>query len=194
MNHIQQYASTRFGRFPKTFSEFSDLRREVPWWNEVLDPGSPTLTKWNYIILFTCLVALFLDPLYFFLPVIGAPGCMQIDLGLGIFVTFFRTVADLFFFIHITIKFRTAFVAPSSRVFGRGELVMDRRAIAMRYLKSSFIVDLAAALPLPQVSHSLFHYITIIFFVQYPFIFPHAKPYEPQLENCLNNNLQLEVC
>ncbi|XP_052476608.1 probable cyclic nucleotide-gated ion channel 16 isoform X2 [Gossypium raimondii] len=150
MNHLHRYASTRFGRLPKTFSELSDLRREVPWWNQVLDPGSPTLTKWNYIILCTCLVALFLDPLYFFLPVIGAPGCMQIDLGLGIFVTFFRTVADLFFFIHITIKFRTAFVAPSSRVFGRGELVMDRKAIAIRYLKSSFIIDLAAALPLPQ--------------------------------------------
>ncbi|MBA0784498.1 hypothetical protein Gotri_006809 [Gossypium trilobum] len=151
MNHFHRYASTRFGRLPKTFSELSDLRREVPWWNQVLDPGSPTLTKWNYIILCTCLVALFLDPLYFFLPVIGAPGCMQIDLGLGIFVTFFRTVADLFFFIHITIKFRTAFVAPSSRVFGRGELVMDRKAIAIRYLKSSFIIDLAAALPLPQI-------------------------------------------
>ncbi|XP_039007867.1 probable cyclic nucleotide-gated ion channel 16 [Hibiscus syriacus] len=79
------------------------------------------------------------------------PGCMQIDLGLGIVVTFFRCVADLFFFVHITVKFRTAFVAPNSRVFGRGELVMDRKAIAIRYLKSSFIIDLAAALPLPQI-------------------------------------------
>ena len=48
-------------------------------------------------------------------------------------------------------KFRTAFVAPNSRVFGRGELVMDAKEIAMRYLKSDFVIDLAAALPLPQV-------------------------------------------
>ncbi|XP_021890856.1 probable cyclic nucleotide-gated ion channel 16 [Carica papaya] len=76
---------------------------------------------------------------------------MSIDVGLGVLVTFFRTVADLFFFMHILIKFRTAFVAPSSRVFGKGELVMDPRAIAIRYLKSDFVVDLTAALPLPQI-------------------------------------------
>ncbi|KAK8600071.1 hypothetical protein V6N13_060110 [Hibiscus sabdariffa] len=144
MNNVfQQYASKKFENFY--------FRQEIPWWNQILDPGSPIVTKWNYVILFTCLVALFLDPLYFYLPVIGAPGCMQIDVGLRIVVTFLRTVADLFFFIHITIKFRTAFVAPNSRVFGRGELVMDRKAIAVRYLRSSFIIDLAAALPLPQI-------------------------------------------
>lgn len=49
-------------------------------------------------------------------------------------------------------KFRTAFVAPSSRVFGRGELVMDAREIATRYLKTDFVIDFAAMLPLPQVS------------------------------------------
>lgn len=78
---------------------------------------------------------------------------MKTDTGLGIVITFFRTVADLFFLLHMIMKFRTAFVAPSSRVFGRGELVMDTREIALRYLKSDFIIDLAATLPLPQVSN-----------------------------------------
>lgn len=41
-------------------------------------------------------------------------------------------------------------MAPSSRGLGRGELVMDAHTIAMRYLKSDFIIDLAATLPLPQ--------------------------------------------
>lgn len=50
----------------------------------------------------------------------------------------------------MVMKFRTAFVAPSSRGLGRGELVMDAHTIAMRYLKSDFIIDLAATLPLPQ--------------------------------------------
>ncbi|XP_017972341.1 PREDICTED: probable cyclic nucleotide-gated ion channel 16 [Theobroma cacao] len=147
MNNLHLYASSRFRHLPKTFS----LRREVPWWDQILDPGSQIVTKWNYIILVTCLIALFLDPLYFYLPVIAGPACMSIDLGLGIIVTFFRTVADLFFLMHIILKFRTAFVAPNSRVFGKGELVMDPRAIAIRYLKSSFAIDLAAALPLPQI-------------------------------------------
>ncbi|KAB2610259.1 cyclic nucleotide-gated ion channel 18-like [Pyrus ussuriensis x Pyrus communis] len=49
------------------------------------------------------------------------------------------------------IKFRTAYVNPSTRVFGRGDLVMDPHLIAIRYLKSDFIVDLAATLPVPQL-------------------------------------------
>lgn len=76
---------------------------------------------------------------------------MEIDLRLGVLVTLARTVTDLFFIFHVFIKFRTAFVSPTSRVFGRGELVKDPRAIAIRYLKSDFIIDVFAALPLPQI-------------------------------------------
>jgi cyclic nucleotide gated channel len=122
----------------------------------VLDPGSALVTKWNHIFLVTSLLTLFLDPLYFYLPVIGGPACMQIDVGLGVFITFLRTIADLFHLLHMVMKFRTAFVAPSSRVFGRGELVVDSSAIASRYLRSDFLVDLAATLPLPQVNRQRF--------------------------------------
>ncbi|ONI23395.1 hypothetical protein PRUPE_2G186700 [Prunus persica] len=48
-------------------------------------------------------------------------------------------------------KFRTGFIAPSSRVFGRGELIDDPMAIAKRYLSSYFIIDILAILPLPQM-------------------------------------------
>ncbi|XP_057996185.1 protein CNGC15c isoform X2 [Hevea brasiliensis] len=56
-------------------------------------------------------------------------------------------LVSLFIFIH----FQTAYVAPSSRVFGRGELVIDSKKIAVRYLKQHFWIDLIAALPLPQL-------------------------------------------
>ncbi|KAJ4823547.1 putative cyclic nucleotide-gated ion channel 16 [Turnera subulata] len=149
MNSLNHYASARFRRhhIPKSFS----LRRQVPWWHQILEPGSPIVNKWNHIFLITCIIALFLDPLYFYLPVIGGEACMSIDLALGVWVTLARTVTDLCFIFHVVIKFRTAFVSPSSRVFGRGELVRDPRAIAMRYLKSDFIIDVLAALPLPQI-------------------------------------------
>lgn len=42
-------------------------------------------------------------------------------------------------------------MAPSSRVFGKGDLVTDPKMIAIRYLKTDFLMDLAATLPLPQV-------------------------------------------
>ncbi|CAA6662285.1 unnamed protein product [Spirodela intermedia] len=113
------------------------------------------MLKWNWAFLGMCLVALFVDPLYFYLPLVrsGSEGssCIKLDKKLSTVITVFRCIADLFYILHIVIKFRTAYVAPSSRVFGRGELVMDPKKIARRYLRSDFAIDLVAALPLPQI-------------------------------------------
>ncbi|XP_052209392.1 probable cyclic nucleotide-gated ion channel 14 [Diospyros lotus] len=136
------------GKF-RVFPENYEARRK-----RILDPGSELYLQWNRIFLFSSLVALFVDPLFFYLPSVvndGNSSCMTTDLNLGIVVTCFRTVADMFYFLHVIIKFRTAYVSPSSRVFGRGELVMDPEMIARRYLKSDFFIDLIAALPLPQI-------------------------------------------
>ncbi|KAL4031267.1 hypothetical protein IC575_009543 [Cucumis melo] len=118
---------------------------------QILDPDSDIVAQWNRVFLVTCLIALFIDPLYFYTSSVGGPACLTSEVNLGVAITFFRTVTDLFFLLHMVLKFRTAYVAPSSRVFGRGELVMDAKAIATRYLKSDFVIDLAATLPLPQI-------------------------------------------
>lgn len=86
---------------------------------------------------------------------------MMTDMNLGIIVTCFRTVADILYALQIIIKFRTAYVSPSSRVFGRGELVMDPMEIAKRYLKTEFLMDFIAALPLPQVLGFLFPFFLL---------------------------------
>lgn len=115
--------------------------------------------QWNRIFLFSCLVALFVDPLFLYLPSVlndGSSSCVATDLNLGIVVTCFRTLADMFYLLHMFIKLRTAYVSPSSRVFGRGELVMDPKKIARRYLRTDFFIDLIATLPLPQVHHPFF--------------------------------------
>ncbi|KAI7987963.1 putative cyclic nucleotide-gated ion channel 14 [Camellia lanceoleosa] len=125
-----------------------------PWRKRILDPGSEIVLQWNRIFMFSCMVALFVDPLFFYLPSAvndGDSSCMITDLNLGIIVTCFRTIADIFYMLHVIIKFRTAYVSPSSRVFGRGELVMDPKMIARRYLKSDFFIDVIATLPLPQI-------------------------------------------
>jgi hypothetical protein len=130
------------------------FQRIIIWREKILDPGSDVILNWNRILLFSCLTALFVDPLFFYLPSVTnkeKSSCMDTDLNLGITVTCFRTLADVFYIVHIVIKFRTAYVSPSSRVFGRGELVMDPKLIARRYLRSDFFIDLVAALPLPQV-------------------------------------------
>ncbi|KAL6325579.1 hypothetical protein AAG906_023424 [Vitis piasezkii] len=141
-----------FRRRPSYEPITSDLNPyHILWRYQILEPDGDIVTYWNHVFLVTSLIALFLDPLYFFLPSVGGPACLTSDTSLGIVVTFFRTVSDLFYLLHMVMKFRTAFVAPSSRGLGRGELVMDAHTIAMRYLKSDFIIDLAATLPLPQI-------------------------------------------
>ncbi|KAK7411541.1 hypothetical protein VNO78_02975 [Psophocarpus tetragonolobus] len=125
-----------------------------PWRKRILDPGSDIVLKWNRVFIVSCLVALFVDPLYFYLPTVKentGSSCARTDLTLRIVVTFLRTIADLFYLLHLIIKLRTAYVAPSSRVFGRGELVMDPKKIARRYIRSDFFIDVIATLPLPQM-------------------------------------------
>ncbi|CAN1294990.1 Cyclic nucleotide-gated ion channel 18, partial [Linum perenne] len=123
----------------------------ILWRYQILDPDSDIVTYWNHVFLLTSILALFIDPLYFFLPYVMAEKvCFSIDHHLAVVITYFRSLADLFFILHIFLKFRTAFVAPNTRVFGRGELVMDSKEIAHRYLRSDFVIDLAAALPLPR--------------------------------------------
>lgn len=125
-----------------------------PWRKRILDPGSEIVLKWNRVFIVSCLLALFVDPLYFYLPSVGGSKeswCVKTDGNMRIIVTCFRTLADLFYMLHVVLKFRTAYVAPSSRVFGRGELVMDPKKIARRYIRSDFFIDLIATLPLPQI-------------------------------------------
>ena len=147
-------ASGRIGE-PYNFGRPKVLQEEQGTWRQrILDPGSEIVLKWNKVFIVSSLVALFIDPLYFYLPGIGGDdktSCVKTDSNLRILVTLFRTFADLFYLLHLIIKFRTAYVAPSSRIFGRGVLVKDPKMIARRYIRSDFFIDLIATLPLPQV-------------------------------------------
>jgi cyclic nucleotide gated channel len=128
---------------------------QVPSKMKILDPGSKFCQQWNKFFVITCLVAIFVDPLFYYLPVVsGSTGngtCITISKKLAISVTVFRTTTDILYLIHMALQFRTAFIAPSSQTFGRGELVLDPHKIAMRYLKKDFWLDFVAVLPLPQV-------------------------------------------
>ncbi|XP_042495821.1 probable cyclic nucleotide-gated ion channel 14 [Macadamia integrifolia] len=137
---------------PKVFSDQMDHNES--WRNKILDPGSDIVLHWNLVFMFSSLLALIIDPFFFFLPVVvgqGNSSCVKMDLDTGIVVTYFRTITDLFYLFHILIKFRTAYIAPTSRGFGKGELVMDSKKIARRYLRTDFFIDFTSALPLPQV-------------------------------------------
>ncbi|XP_041009948.1 cyclic nucleotide-gated ion channel 1-like [Juglans microcarpa x Juglans regia] len=119
---------------------------------KILDPQGTFLQKWNKIFVLSCVIAVSLDPLFFYVPVINdAQKCLELDKKMETTAIILRSFTDIFYIIHIIFQFRTGFIAPSSRVFGRGVLVEDAWAIARRYLSSYFLIDILAVLPLPQV-------------------------------------------
>ncbi|XP_010671493.2 cyclic nucleotide-gated ion channel 1 [Beta vulgaris subsp. vulgaris] len=172
--YIQNY--TRFGKFRRSIASISDsfIRgwksfpqsfnrisnsfsgsslRESWSAKKVLDPQGPFLQKWNKIFVLSCVIAVSIDPLFFYIPVINNnKKCLDLDHKLEITASVLRTFTDIFYLLHIIFQFRTGFIAPSSRVFGRGVLVEDAKAIAKRYLSSYFWIDILAVLPLPQVA------------------------------------------
>ncbi|KAK7282602.1 hypothetical protein RIF29_11514 [Crotalaria pallida] len=142
----------RFGKSFKLLPQNSFLARSDSSRKKILDPQGQFLQKWNKIFVLSCLIAVSLDPLFFYVPVINdAKKCLSLDRKMEITATVLRSFSDIFYIIHIIFQFRTGFIAPSSRVFGRGVLVEDAWAIAMRYLTSYFFIDILAVLPLPQV-------------------------------------------
>ncbi|KAG4929771.1 hypothetical protein JHK85_047296 [Glycine max] len=119
---------------------------------KIFDPQDKFLLLWNKLFVISCILAVSIDPLFFYLPVINDSfHCLGIDRKLATIVTTLRTLVDAFYLLHMALQFRTAYIAPSSRVFGRGELVIDSAQIAKRYLQRYFIIDFLSVLPIPQI-------------------------------------------
>lgn len=136
----------------KSYSFKETVSKGIGSTQKILDPQGPFLQRWNKIFVLACIVAVSLDPLFFYVPIIDdAKKCLGLDKKMEITASVLRSFTDIFYVIHIIFQFRTGFIAPSSRVFGRGVLVEDTKEIAKRYLSSHFIIDILAVLPLPQV-------------------------------------------
>ncbi|XP_057546477.1 cyclic nucleotide-gated ion channel 1 [Amaranthus tricolor] len=140
-----------FGTIGKYFS--GSFLHESWSKKKVLDPQGAFLQKWNKIFILSCVIAVSIDPLFFYIPVINNDKkCLHLDHKLEVIASVLRSFTDIFYVLHIVFQFRTGFIAPSSRVFGRGVLVEDGKEIAKRYMSSYFWIDIFAVLPLPQVA------------------------------------------
>ncbi|KAK8509674.1 hypothetical protein V6N13_093529 [Hibiscus sabdariffa] len=143
-------------RKPTVFSSLGKKRprkdKALGMKKRILNPQGEFLQTWNKMFLLSCFVALAVDPLFFYFPVVDDfKKCLDLDKRLGIVACVLRTFVDFFYIIHIVFQFCTAFIAPYTRVFGRGELIEDPWAIAKRYMRKNFFIDILAILPLPQV-------------------------------------------
>nr|KYP53903.1 Putative cyclic nucleotide-gated ion channel 8 [Cajanus cajan] len=119
---------------------------------KVFDPQDKNLLYWNKFFEILCIFSVACDPFFFYLPYFNHKSfCLAIDNKLASFTVTLRTICDAIYLVRISFQFRTAYIAPSSRVFGRGELVIDPAKIAKRYLQRYFIVDFISVLPMPQI-------------------------------------------
>lgn len=144
---LPERESSRKKQLLRVFSEdFESVK------NKILDPRGYIANQWNKIFLLACLISLFHDPFFLYLPVTKDGLCVEMTKPINKVLTSLRSFLDVFYIFNIYVRFRTAYVAPSSRALGRGELVIDPRKIALRYVRRGFCFDLLAALPVPQVT------------------------------------------
>ncbi|KAK6919992.1 Ion transport domain [Dillenia turbinata] len=134
------------------WSKSDQPTKKVQHQKKVLDPQGKFLQKWNKIQILLCVIAVSLDPLFFYVPVMNSKQkCLDLDNNLEIIACVLRSFTDICYILHILIQFRTSYIAPYSRVFGRGVLISDLSAISRRYFSSYFFVDVLSVLPLPQM-------------------------------------------
>ncbi|KAM0050418.1 putative IQ motif, EF-hand binding, cyclic nucleotide-binding domain, Ion transport [Helianthus debilis subsp. tardiflorus] len=115
------------------------------------DPEGGFILQWNKTFLLCSVIALSLDPLFLYIPVVnGTQKCFDTDRNLAIVVCVLRSFADILYVAHIIIKFRTAYVPRYDHTIGQRIFMDEPLYVAKRYLKSYFIIDVLAALPLPQ--------------------------------------------
>ncbi|KAJ6375971.1 hypothetical protein OIU77_000858 [Salix suchowensis] len=103
-----------------------------PYIRKVVNPHNEVVQKWNKFFFISCLVAIFVDPLFFFLLWVQQENkCIAINWPMTKTVVVFRSLTDLIYLLNILLQFRLAYVAPKSRVVGAGELVDHPKKIAM---------------------------------------------------------------
>lgn len=118
----------------------------------VMNPHAKVVQQWNKFFVISCLFAVFLDPMFFFLlSVQQGNKCIVLNRPMTTTIVIFRSLTDFVYFLHIFLQFRLAFISPESRVVGAGDLVDHPKKIAVHYLSSYFFLDLFVVLPLPQI-------------------------------------------
>ncbi|KAI8013389.1 putative cyclic nucleotide-gated ion channel 15 [Camellia lanceoleosa] len=97
----------------RVFSEDYDMVHRI-----ILDPRGPAINRWNKCLFIACLVSLFIDPLFFFLPTVKDSACIGTSMKLKVALMILRSMVDVMYMVQINVRFQTAYVAPSSRVIG----------------------------------------------------------------------------
>nr|POE83914.1 cyclic nucleotide-gated ion channel 1 [Quercus suber] len=130
----------------------SDSVKETWTSKTILDPRKAFLKRWNVGFVLSCVIAVSLDPLFFYLPVINEDKkCIRLDKKLWITAIVLRSFFDIIHLLHIILQFRTGFIDKKLLKSGKSELNTDAWKIAQKYLWPWFLFDIITILPIPQV-------------------------------------------
>ncbi|CAI9270759.1 unnamed protein product [Lactuca saligna] len=118
----------------------------------VMNPHDKYVEQLNKFFLISCLFAIFIDPLFFYLLSVKKDyKCVVINWPMAIILVVSRSITDFIYLMRILMEFKLAFISPESRVVGAGDLVKHHTKIALHYLSGFFFLDLLIVLPIPQM-------------------------------------------
>ncbi|ONI01493.1 hypothetical protein PRUPE_6G142800 [Prunus persica] len=150
------------GKKPPASGEGNSASKKWPTAKEIFDPQGAFLPLWNKIFVIACVVAVSLDPLFFYIPNINEQyKCLGKDKKLRTTALLLRSLMDLTFVIHMAHQIRvTAKIVASEQVARRGKAdwLCRRQELVRAIPWFSILVDFLAALPIPQVA------IGVVFF------------------------------
>nr|XP_023874085.1 cyclic nucleotide-gated ion channel 1-like isoform X2 [Quercus suber] len=139
----------------------SDSVKETWTSKTILDPRKAFLKRWNVGFVLSCVIAVSLDPLFFYLPVINEDKkCIRLDKKLWITAIVLRSFFDIIHLLHIILQFRTGFIDKKLLKSGKSELNTDAWKIAQKYLWPWFLFDIITILPIPQVLGAFWYFFS----------------------------------
>ncbi|KAM5585031.1 cyclic nucleotide-gated ion channel 1 [Rosa sericea] len=132
---------------------------------KIVDPEGNFLPIWNKIFIITCVVAVSLDPLFFYIPIVNEDmKCLILDKNLKAIALASRSFTDRFYMMDILLNILAITMAkspsarsgdPSSGKKSTLERVLAianaSMVVAKRIFRSHILVDILAVLPVPQV-------------------------------------------
>lgn len=119
---------------------------------------------WNTILVTSCVIAVFFDPLFFYIPFINEEEkCMGIDTKVQTAALVSRSVTDVTFLVDIIYQLHEAIKYAASKVprdtkldwewqsVSRQQMCKFSKAFSSRLSWRSFLTDVFAIFPMPQV-------------------------------------------
>nr|POF10987.1 cyclic nucleotide-gated ion channel 1 [Quercus suber] len=114
------------------------------------DPHRRFSQAWSIIFRLSCVIAVSLDPLFFYVPVINEENkCIELDKKLRTLAPILRTFTDIICLLNIALQFYNGYIDENSK---NATLIKDPWKIARRYLWPYLVIDILVLLPIPQVA------------------------------------------